>query len=155
MLSDKVSYLKGLMDGLDISDATKEGRILRVIADILEEMAGSIEDVAEEVDEVVELVDIIDKDLGDVEEDLYDFDEDVSEGLEEKLSPAEKDDPDLVTDADYDDFDEEQMYECCCTNCGNTICISESIVKEGSMKCPNCNALLEFNYVEEDDEADK
>lgn len=149
MLNEKVSYLKGLMDGLDINDGTKEGRILRVMADILEEIALAVEDVAKEVDEVVELVDIIDQDLGDVEEEIYDFEDE--DGFEEDDVPDEEF-SDVVTEEDFEDFDEEQMYECCCTNCGDTICISESIVKEGSMKCPNCNALLEFNYVDEDDD---
>lgn len=148
MLSEKVSYLKGLMDGLSIDESTKEGKILKIMADILDEMALTIEDISDEVDEVVELVDILDQDLGDVEEDIYDFDDD-----DECDCCCDDEIEDFADDEeDFDDFeDDEQMYECCCSNCGDTICISESIVQEGSMKCPNCNALLEFNYVDDED----
>ena len=70
-LSNKVAYLKGLIDGLKIDDSTNEGRVLLAMAEILDEMALTIEDVSDEVDEVVELVDILDEDLGNVEDDLY------------------------------------------------------------------------------------
>lgn len=161
MLSEKVSYLKGLMEGLDIDSSTKEGKVLKLMADILEEMAGIIEDISDEVDEVVELVDIIDRDLGDVEEDIYDFDEEYDDDIDNDDDIDDDDDysndvQGAYSDVEYDDEDEiddkEQMYECNCTNCGDTIYISESIVKEGSMRCPNCNTLLEFNYLEDDDE---
>lgn len=148
MLSDKVSYLKGLMDGLDIDDSTKEGKILKVMADILDEMAVTVEDVADEVDELVELVDIINEDLGEVEDELFDIDECDCDDCDDDYD--DEDEEIVYDDDDFDEFDDEQMYECCCSNCGDTICISESIVKEGSMKCPNCNALLEFNYEEDD-----
>lgn len=154
MLGEKVSYLKGLMDGLAIDETTKEGKILKVMSEILEEMTSTIEDIADEVDEVVELVDIIDQDLGDVEEEIFDLDDDCcccyDEDEDEEILNDSASEDDFDDDYDFDD-DDEQMYECCCTNCGDTICISESIVKEGSMKCPKCNALLEFNYVEEEE----
>ena len=67
-LTDRVSYLQGLMDGLEINDSTKEGKVLIQMADILQEMALSIEDVEGEIDEVVELVDTLDEDLGELED---------------------------------------------------------------------------------------
>ena len=175
MLSDKVAYLKGLMEGLDIDSSTKEGKVLKIMAEILEDMAGAVEDIAHEVNEVVELVDIIDKDLGDVEEDIYDFDDtktsnkisdiedfDYDYDYDPIGGPIDSEDEDLFDDdfeaedeteaEDEDAEDDEQMYECSCTNCGDTIYISESIVKEGSMRCPNCNTLLEFNYLEDDED---
>ena len=50
-LSKKVAYLKGLMEGLKIDDSTNEGKILTIMADILDEMSATVEDIAEEVDE--------------------------------------------------------------------------------------------------------
>ena len=38
-LSKKVAYLKGLMEGLKIDDSTNEGKILTIMADILDEMS--------------------------------------------------------------------------------------------------------------------
>lgn len=140
-LSQKVAYLKGLMDGLKIDESTNEGKILKVMADILDEMALTVEDIADEVDEVVELVDILDEDLGDLEEEVY-FSDDC--------------DDDCCCDDD-DDFgfdDDEEMYECVCPSCGDTICLGENIIAEGSIDCPNCGEELEFDFskIEAEDE---
>ena len=59
-LSQRVAYLKGLMDGMKIDDSTDQGKLLKLMADMLEDMALCIEDVADEVDEVVEIIDEID-----------------------------------------------------------------------------------------------
>lgn len=75
-LSKKVAYLKGLMEGLKIDDSTNEGKILTIMADILDEMSATVEDIAEEVDETVELVDTLDEDLGEIEELIYGDDDD-------------------------------------------------------------------------------
>lgn len=133
-LSKKAAYLKGLMDGLKIDTETNEGKILAAMADLLEEMAASVEDIADEVNETVELVDILDEDLGELEDAVYgDYDDD--------------DDDD-----DDEDFDGD-LYECVCPNCGDTICLDENIIADGSIECPNCGENLEFDFSEiEDDE---
>ena len=95
-LSKKVAYLKGLMEGLKIDDSTNEGKILTIMADILDDMSATVEDIAEEVDETVELVDTLDEDLGEVEREIYgDFDDDDYD--------------------DYEDFDDEESCDgsCC------------------------------------------
>ena len=46
---------------------------------------------------------------------------------------------------DYDD-DDDDMYEAVCPNCQNTIVLSDSVLDEGTMHCPCCNELLEFDY---------
>lgn len=148
MLSDKVSYLRGLMDGMGIDDSTKEGKILKLMAEILDEMAVTVEDISDEVDSVVDLIDMIDEDLCEVEDDLYEFDDE--EDYDEL--DDDYDEEEIVYDDEESeefDFDDEAMYECCCPSCGDSITISESIVEKGSMKCPNCNTLIEFNYEEE------
>ncbi|MBQ7187315.1 MAG: hypothetical protein IJR91_06755 [Ruminococcus sp.] len=129
-LTNKAAYLRGLMDGLDIDENSKEGKVFKAMADLLKEMAETIEDLAVEVDETVELVDTLDQDLGDVEEIVYDLDDD---------------------DDEDDDF-EDCEYECVCPTCGDTIMLDESIVEEGSIDCPNCGEKLEFDFDEEEDE---
>lgn len=138
-LSNKVAYLKGLMDGLKIDDSTNEGKVLLAMADILDEMALTLEDVADEVDEVVELVDILDEDLGSVEDDLY-SDDDCD------------DDCDCCDDDDDYELDDEEMYECVCPTCGDSIMLGENIIAEGSIECPNCGENLEFDFSEIEDE---
>ena len=141
-LTEKVSYLKGLMDGLEINDSTKEGKVLLKMADILDEIADSIEGIQDEVDEITELVDIIDQDLGDVEDALCDDDDD----------DCECDCDCDCDDCDDDDFDvdDDELYEVTCPTCGDTICLNEQMLEEGSMECPNCGENLEFDFDAED-----
>lgn len=134
-LSNKVAYLKGLMEGLKIDDSTNEGKIIMLMSDILEKMAEAIEDIAEEVDQTVDLVDALDEDLGELEEDYYELDED----------------EDDECDCDFCD-DDEEMYECICPSCGDRIMIGENIIADGSMDCPNCGEKLEFDFDEDDDQ---
>lgn len=141
-LTEKMSYVQGLIDGLDIDSSTKEGKALLSMADVMHEMVIYIEDLQSQVDELTELCDILDEDLGAVEEDLYDFDEDdFSCG---DCDECECDEDDL--DDDYDFEDDDELYEVTCPSCGDTILLDESIIDEGSMNCPNCNELLEFDY---------
>ena len=132
-LTEKVSYLKGLMDGLDIDGTSKEGKVLVQMAAILDEMADSIEGIQDEVNEITELVDILDQDLGDVEDALCGDDED------ECGCGCEDDDEEL-------DMDDDELYEVTCPSCGDTICLNEDMLAEGSMECPNCGENLEFDF---------
>ena len=134
-LSKKVAYLKGLMEGLKIDDSTNEGKILTIMADILDEMSATVEDIAEEVDETVELVDTLDEDLGEIEDLIY----------------GDDDDDDCCCNDDDDD-DDDAMYECVCPNCGDTIMLGENIIADGSVDCPNCGESLEFDFSEIEDE---
>ncbi len=134
-LTEKVAYLNGLMSGLDINDSTPEGKVLLQMADILSEMADVIEGVQDEIDEITELVDTIDQDLGDVEEDLYGDDCDCD---------CDCCDDDCDCDC-CESADDEFIYEVVCPSCGDAICLDEYMIEDGSINCPNCNELLEFD----------
>ena len=138
-LTEKMSYLQGLIDGLDIDDSTKEGKAILQMTDVMQELVVYVSELQAQVDELTELCDILDEDLGSVEEDLYldececgsDCDCDCSE---------DEDDEDLELD------DDEELYEVTCPTCGDTILLDESIIEEGAMNCPNCDEILEFDY---------
>lgn len=138
-LTEKMSYVQGLIDGLDIDESTKEGKALLAMADVMHEMVMYVEDLQSQVDELTELCDILDEDLGSVEDDLYDFDEEC--GCDECDCGEDYDDDD-----DYEFDDDDELYEVTCPSCGDTILLDESIIDEGSMNCPNCDELLEFDY---------
>lgn len=70
-LNERVSYLQGLIDGLSLEDDSKEGKAIRVIADILEEMAYVISDLVEAQKQLEEYIDSIDDDLADLEDEVY------------------------------------------------------------------------------------
>ncbi|MCL2097037.1 MAG: hypothetical protein FWH10_09070 [Oscillospiraceae bacterium] len=65
----KVSYLKGLAEGLEISSDSKNGKIIKGILDILEDMADSIDFLENETETLEDYIAGIDEDLGMLEED--------------------------------------------------------------------------------------
>ena len=144
-LTEKMSYLKGLMDGLEIDCSTKEGKILAQMSEVLQEVVLYVDDLPSQVDELTELCDILDEELGNVEEELYgEDDEDFGCG---ECGYLDEDDEDFDNDDEYDfDDDDEELYEVTCPTCGDTILLDEGMIDEGSINCPNCNELLEFDY---------
>ena len=132
-LMEKVAYLKGLMNGLELEADKKETKVFNAIVDVLDELASTLTDVVEETDEMSEHIDVLDQDLGDVEEVVFGDDED---------------------DDECCCGDEEETYEITCPTCGNTIYIDESMLDEGEMKCPNCGQELEFDLDIDEDEDD-
>ncbi len=123
-VTEKVAYLKGLAEGLDVKADTKEGKLLAAIMDVLSDMALDLEDLADDVTEMSEHVDAIDEDLNDLETDFYE---------------------------DYDDEDEDEddgFYDVTCPNCGEEFSVDEETLLEGSIACPNCGEDLEFDLDE-------
>ena len=121
-ISEKVAYLKGLMEGLKIDEASNEGKMFAAIIDVLDEIALEIEDLTDEVMELGDGLDVVSDDLGDVEDIVYD-DED-----------------------DYDEEDEEEeCYATTCPECEEEIFFDETVLEDGNLVCPNCGAKLEFD----------
>ncbi len=154
-LSEQMSYLKGLVDGMEIDLTTKEGKVLSQIMEVLQSAVLYIDDLQDQVDDVTELCEELDEDLGNVEEFLLDEDEDDEDDFD-----FDDDDDYDEDDDDYDFDDEDEMYETVCPTCENTIVLADSILDEGSMKCPCCGELLEFDLDDisiedfEEDDAD-
>lgn len=161
-LTEKIAYMKGLLDGMELDTSTKEGKAILQMSEVMEEMAVYIDDLQSQVDELTELCDIIDEDLGNVESDLYcdedDDDEDDDEDDDLQLgSVLAPDDYELL-----DEDDDEPQYEVQCPSCGDTIIIGETMLEEGSMICPGCGESLDFDYdaivpdlCEDEDEEDE
>ena len=142
MLSEKASYLKGLMDGLEIDGSTKEGKVLLALLDVVNEICETVDTIDADVDDIVEFCSTIDEDLSDVEEAVFGDDE------------CECGDDCDCCDCDCDCDDDDCTYEVTCPNCGDTIELNDLMLEDGSVNCPNCGELLEFD-LDEDDEADE
>lgn len=122
-ISEKVAYLKGLSEGLNIdTEKSKEGKLISVIVDILEEVGLSIEDLEESVESLGEELDAVSDDLSDVEDYLLDEDEEDEDEEDEEGGDEEDDD----------------YFEVKCPNCEETLVIDEDVLKEGTIQCPNC-----------------
>ena len=95
-IKEKVSHLKGLMEGMEYDTHSKEGKLIAAIADILDDMAEEIAGLNEDVETLYDYADELDEDLGEVEREIYgDFDDDDYD--------------------DYEDFDDEESCDgsCC------------------------------------------
>ena len=119
-LTEKVAHLKGLSEGLALEESKPEAKLINAIIAVLDDLALTVSDLEDEVAVLDEQLDAVDEDLNDLEEFVYEsFDDD-------------------------EDFDDEQ-YDVQCPSCGETICVDASILEEGSIVCPNCDELLEFD----------
>ena len=133
-ISEKVAYLKGLMEGLNIDEQTNEGKLFTAIVDVLDEIALEIEDLTDEVMELGDGLDVVSDDLSDVEDIVYDDDDD-----------------------DDDDDEEEECYATTCPECEEEIYFDDTVLEDGTLLCPNCGAKLEFDLsdLENAEEEDK
>ena len=132
-IPEKVSYIKGLAEGLNLDGSTKEGKILLAMLDVLNDIALDLEEVDEDLDEMAEV-------LSDVEESVFDLEDEV------------------YGDDDCDDEDEElddDMYEVTCPSCGNSVVVDYDILSDGEIDCPNCGEKLEFVFDEDDGDIDE
>ena len=126
-LTEKISYIKGLAEGLNLDASKPEVKVINAIIELLDEMAFSVSSVEDLYDELSAQVDEIDQDLADVESDVYD-------------------DDDCDCCDCYDDDEENPFYEVTCGSCGQKLNVSEDVLLEGEIECPNCGELLEFDF---------
>ena len=121
-ITEKVAYLKGLADGLAIdTEKSKEGKLISVMIDILEEMGMSIEDLEENATALGEELDAVSDDLADVEEAVFGDDD-------------EDEDDECCCDEDEDFFEVE------CPNCEQPLVIDEDVLEAGVIECPSCHS---------------
>lgn len=129
---EKVAYIKGLADGLGMDDSTKEGKLIRLMLDVMDDMAETIEALEEENAEILDGFDALDEDLAGVEEVVYG--------------------DDCCCDDDDCDCGDEEFYEITCPKCGEVIYLDEEMADEGSMECPACGENLEFDFEDDEEE---
>ena len=132
-ITEKVAYLKGLMEGMKIDTESNEGKILAAMADILEDIGLELEDLWNAQGELEDGLDDVSDDLEDVEDTVYGEDED---------------DEYYEDDADED----EDCYATTCPTCEETIYFDESVLEDGQVICPNCGEKLEFDLTSLDEE---
>ncbi|MCI8912688.1 MAG: hypothetical protein HFF38_00975 [Lawsonibacter sp.] len=124
-ISEKVAYLKGLAEGLDLDTVkSKEGKLISVMIGILEELAMSVEDLEENALNLGDEIDVLSDDLSDVEDVVFDEEE----------------------DGDW--------FEVECPTCGADILVDDDALTEGEVECPACGTryAMELTDDGEDDE---
>ena len=127
-ISEKVAYLKGLAEGLDLDTVkSKEGKLISVMIGILEELAMTVEDLEDNVSNLGEEIDVLSDDLSDVEKIAFD------EG-----------------EPDYDD----DWFEVECPSCGADILVDDEAMADGEVVCPSCGARYAMELTDDEDESD-
>lgn len=127
-IKEKVAYLQGLTNGMDIDGGTREGRLLLNVVDLLDDMAAVLEGVRSQHDDLERYMESIDEDLTILEDDYYDID------------TTENDD-------DYDESDENgiDFVEVECPTCHEKVHFEENLLHDDEaieITCPNCSGIV-------------
>ena len=106
--SEKVAFIKGLMEGLALDTSKPETKILMQMADVLEELAASNNALIEENIKLKDYIEEIDEDLGNLEEIVYTEDDEDEDDYDYYDDDEDEDwDFDDIDDEEEDDEDEE------------------------------------------------
>lgn len=132
-LYEKVAYLRGMAEGLGISEDSKEGKLIKNIIDVLDEFADAINELNIRYGELEDVVESIDEDLEKLEDEIYeDYDDEY--------------------DDDYYDEEDEDLVEVTCPNCKVTFYLEEDeYFNQDEVECPNCNEIIYLDELEEED----
>ncbi len=134
-IGEKVSYIKGLAEGLALDETTKEGKIIAAMLDVLSDIAENLAEVDDELNDIADVMTDMEESVADLEDIVYDIDDD---------------DDEYDDDDDFED-DLGELYETTCPACSNTIRFDYEQAATGAMDCPNCGQHLEFSLEDEDD----
>lgn len=72
VLNEKLAYLEGYLEGLELSDETKEGKAIYAIIDLLETIVEESEEMQDDLGDLEQLGEELDEDLGQLEEFIFD-----------------------------------------------------------------------------------
>jgi len=158
-IGEKVAYLKGLAEGLEISSDSKNGRngkILKGILDVLEDIADSIQNLEEENELLENYIEEIDEDLGEIEEN---FEKTCGSKLLKSAKEKHKH-INLDIDDEFEIYDEENfenegeesgildgVIEIKCPHCKKRVLVETDEIFESeslSVNCPECGDEIEI-----------
>ena len=175
-IREKAAYLKGLVEGQGMDPEAGEGKLWRVLAEVIGDMAVKLDVLESGQEDISETVEAVKDDL-ELLEDIVagNFDDDDDDDLDDpddEDSPKpyypfrnayrdweDEDEEDEESDGDEDEDEEdfEMTYQVECPNCGEEIVFNDETLDAGSIYCPSCGAVLEFEITSlaPDDEEDE
>ncbi len=128
-LTDRVAYLRGLADGMNIDESKNENSLILKMLDVMDDMAKRIAELDSELADVEEYVEDIDMDLADMEEVLFGDEDD-------DCCCDDDDDEDFEEDEDFDEY-EGLSFDC--PSCGKTVMIKAADIDfDESPVCEFC-----------------
>ena len=123
-VKEKTSYLRGLADGLQITDQA-QAKLNAAIIDALDSIADAIEDNEASIFGLDENI-----------SDIYDALDEIEDELDDDLD---------------EEFDEDDFIEVQCPHCGDIIYFDDDMLEDGDeLICPCCNKQI-ISDDEEDD----
>lgn len=151
-VSEKVAYLQGLIEGLELDDSTKEGKILLAMADVIQEIADSIDILDEGLDILSDQVDDMDHDFEFIAETLMEdahdhHDEHKHHHGKKKHHHGHHGSCGCGHNHGHEDMElYEDVYQVTCPTCQEDILLTEEMLDDGEINCPNCGEYLEFDF---------
>ena len=137
-LTDQISYLQGLAEGMKLNPEKDSHRLILGILDVLGEVGEAYEALAESHGELSNYVESIDEDLADLEEEIFGDDE------EDDFEEEDDDEEDEDEDGEEEEIDLDDapiLYEC--PHCHTTVEIDpESVDFDEDALCPSCGKEL-------------
>ena len=145
-LSNKISYIKGLAEGMKLAGKSDEGGVIEKIIDALSDMAAEIEDISLFCDDVDEELDVLNESVTDIGISIGDIYEQLDGGA------AEPDIDNDYLDENDEDYDEDGLFEIMCPECGEDIIVDfDMLDEENNIVCPNCHKEIDLDFEIEDD----
>ena len=133
-LNAKAAYIRGLMAGMEFDPASKNGKVIAAMMDLLEEMAAQVVEHDNALDQVYDELETLDQDVDDIVSDLYAADDEEED--------------------DEDSDGEDTLYEVTCPNCGEVSTVDEETLLDQTQElvCPNCGASFDIELEGTEDE---
>ncbi len=126
-LQQRVSYLKGLADGLNVEEDMKDGKVISGILELLEDLVDVVAKLDASHSELDDYVEAVDEDLALLEEIVYD-----------------------EYDEEEDDYYYDDYVEVICPNC-HQILYLDNIDDDGDVVCPSCRYAANSDNSEDTD----
>ncbi len=127
-VAEKIGYLRGLAEGLDLEHTaeTKEEKLILALIDAVEELADQVAECGEhnkaltaQIEDLAESVDVVET---------------------------------LVLDGIADEDETFDEYEIECPTCGEMLIINEDALDSGVISCPSCETKFEIDLGFDHDE---
>lgn len=135
-ISEKISYLQGLCEGMNIGENTSQGKVIHGILAVMDDLAAEVREIRSGLRDFRDYLQTIDDDLFELQELINEEDED-DDGDYVELS-CSKCGEDLYFDADI--LDDEDKIEIICPSCNEVV-----FVHDGSFD-------FEPAFIDEEDE---
>ena len=148
-ISKEIAYLKGLAEGMNISDKSEEGKLIGKMLEVLSDAAEEIEALWDRNDELEDRFLELDEEIYAAEMDIDNLYDDFEDAVSDDY-----DDDFMDYDDDFDD-DGVDLFEIMCPECGEDVVVDfDMLDEENNIVCPNCHKEieLEFDMDDEDEE---